>query len=172
MAKHLFSIAVIGTLMFLCVTADAQTYQIKTSQKIRTNTVTKHTTGTFEVKATPLAAEDNIGDPKIGRLSLEKKFSGGIAGTGRGQMLGYQSDDKTKGGYVAIEQITGTLDGRKGTFALQPHGTMDGDNYLINVYVVPGSGTGELSGISGNFTIKMEKGAHYYDFEYSLPAAK
>jgi len=87
-------------------------------------------------------------------------------------MLGYQSDDKSKGGYVAIEQITGTLDGKKGSFALQHHGTMDGSDYVMNVYVVPGSGTGELAGIAGKLTIIMEKGAHSYDFEYTLPASK
>ena len=135
--------------------------------------VTKVAKGTFEVKATPLAAEDNIGDPTIGRLSLDKTWSGELAGTSKGQMLGTQSEsEKGSGGYVAIERFTGTVQGKKGSFSLQHHGTMGGGRFEINVYVVPGSGTGELAGISGTLKIIIEGAKHTYEFEYSLPAPK
>jgi hypothetical protein len=69
--------------------------------------------GTFDVKVTPLAAEDNIGDPTIGRLSLDKTWSGDLSGTSKGQMLGSQSEtEKGSGGYVAMERFTGTLNGK------------------------------------------------------------
>jgi hypothetical protein len=127
--------------------------------------------GTFDVKVTPLAAEDNIGDPTIGRLSLGKTWSGDLSGTSKGQMLGSQSEtEKGSGGYVAMERFTGTLNGKRGSFSLQHHGTMGGGKFEINVYVVPGTGSGELAGISGTLKIIIEGGKHFYEFEYSLPS--
>jgi len=128
--------------------------------------------GTFEVKVTPLAAEDNIGDPSIGRLSLDKTFAGDIVGTSKGQMLGIGTEIKESAGYVAAERLTGTLEGRKGTFALQHSGTMQGGKFDLSVIVVPDSGTGELVGISGKLKIIIENGKHFYELEYSLPELK
>jgi Protein of unknown function (DUF3224) len=133
--------------------------------------VTKIAKGTFEVKVTPMPAEENVGDPTITRLSLDKTWSGDLAGTSKGQMLGSQSEtDKGTGGYVAMERFTGTLQGKKGGFSLQHHGTMGGGKFEINVYVVPGTGTGDLAGISGTLKIIIEGGKHFYEFEYSLPS--
>jgi hypothetical protein len=70
---------------------------------------------------------------------------------------------------VAIETITGTLSNKKGTFALQHNGTMDARTVKLTVTVVPGSGTGELKGIVGTFTIHDQGGKHSYDFDYTLP---
>ena len=134
--------------------------------------MTKLAKGTFEVKVTPLAAEENVGDPTIGRLSLDKQFSGDVAGTSKGQMLGLQTETKDSGGYVAMERVTGTLEGKKGSFALQHTGTMQGGKFEMNVTVVPDSGTGELAGISGKMKIIIEVGKHFYEFEYSLARPK
>ena len=135
--------------------------------------VTQIAKGTFEVKVTPLAAEDNIGDPAIGRLALDKTWSGDLAGTSKGQMLGSQSEtEKGSGGYVAMERFTGTVQGKKGSFSLQHHGTMGGGKFEINVYVVPGTGTGDLAGISGTLKIIIDGSRHSYELEYSLPSAK
>lgn len=135
--------------------------------------VTKIAKGTFDVKATPLPTEENVGDATIGRLALDKTWSGDLAGTSKGQMLGSQSEtDKGTGGYVAMERFTGTLRGKKGSFSLQHHGTMGGGKFEISVYVVPGTGTGELAGISGTLKIIIEGGKHFYEFEYSLPPSK
>ena len=46
---------------------------------------------------------------------------------------------------------------------------MDTNGPKMQVIVVPGSGTGELKGIAGTFTIKIENGQHFYDLEYTLP---
>jgi hypothetical protein len=72
-------------------------------------------------------------------------------------------------GYVAIEVVTGTLAGKHGGFALQHSGTMDQGGRKLSVIVVPGSGTGELKGISGTFDIQIANGQHSYDLEYKLP---
>jgi hypothetical protein len=72
-------------------------------------------------------------------------------------------------GYVAIEEVTGTLHGKSGSFALQHSSTMDGGKYEMNIRVVPGSGSGELEGIAGALTIIIAGGAHSYALEYTLP---
>lgn len=157
------------SLVFSIVAAAAAHAQTTPTLTIKRN-MTQTAKGTFDVKATPLPAEKNVGDPLIGRLALSKTFTGDLVGTGKGQMLGSQGEaDKNTGGYVAMERVTGTLKGKKGSFSLQHHGTMDGGKYEMNIYVVPGSGTGELAGIAGKFTIKIEGGKHFYEFAYTLP---
>jgi len=71
--------------------------------------------------------------------------------------------------YVAIERVSGTLEGREGTFALQHRGTMNRGAQEMLVTVVPDSGTAELTGIAGTLHIVVEAKQHRYDFEYSLP---
>jgi Protein of unknown function (DUF3224) len=129
--------------------------------------VTKHATGTFDVKIVP--QDDKGWEPTIGRMSIDKQFHGDVDGTSKGQMLASMSDVKGSAGYVAMERVTGTLHGRSGTFALQHTGTMThGEGHLI-VTVVPDSGTGQLAGLTGKLTITIVDGKHLYDFEYSLP---
>ena len=170
MRKSLF--AAFCVLSLFAVISNAQETKPVKPTTPREKLVTKHATGTFEVKVTPLAAENNVGDPKIGRLSLDKQFSGGITAKSLGQMLGYQSETPGTGGYVAIEQVTGTLDGKKGGFALQHIGTMGGGKFELNVSVVPGSGTGELAGIAGKMTINLDGSKHSYDLEYTIDPPK
>ena len=152
-------------LFCLGLTANSQTKSVN-----QETAVTKHATGTFEVKVTPLAAEENIGDPMIGRLSLEKQFAGDMAGTSKGQMLGIGTAKKESGGYVAAERFVGTLDGKKGSFSLQHSETMQNGKFDLTVTVVPDSGTDELVGISGKMTIIIKDGKHFYELDYTLPA--
>ena len=83
-----------------------------------------HVSGSFEVKMSPQVQEDGVGDPSIGWMALDKQFHGGLEATSRGQMLAALTDVEGSAGYVAIERVTGKLDGRSGTFALQHSGTM------------------------------------------------
>ena len=123
--------------------------------------------GTFEVKATPVAP-DAGDDSGIGRLTLDKKFSGDLEGTSRGQMLGFRSATDGSAGYVAMEKVTGKIGGRSGSFVLQHTGTMTRNAPTMNVTVVPDSGTGEFTGISGTMTIIIAGGKHSYEFAYSI----
>ena len=129
--------------------------------------MTNHAKGTFEVKLNP-QSDDKVGDPSIGRMSIDKQFSGDLVGTSKGQMLAAVTDVKDSAGYVAMERVDGTLNGRKGTFALQHSGTMNRGAPRLSITVVPDSGTGELAGLSGKMTIKIADGKHYYEFEYEL----
>jgi hypothetical protein len=76
---------------------------------------------------------------------------------------------KGSAGYVAMERVTGTLKGRGGSFVLQHSGTMNRGTAQLSVTVVPDSGTGQLEGLAGTMTIKIDAGKHSYDFEYTLP---
>jgi hypothetical protein len=132
-----------------------------------------HATGPFEVKVTPLPPEEKVGDPSIGRMSLDKQFHGALEGTSKGQMLAAMSDVKGSGAYVAIERVTATLHTasgpRTGTFALQHTGTMTRGTPHLTITVVPDSGTAQLTGLAGHLTINIADGNHSYDFEYTLP---
>ena len=125
--------------------------------------------GTFEVNLQPLAsfAEGNDGI-NLGRMSIEKTFSGELSATSQGEMLTAMTPVKGSAGYVAIEQVTGTLSGRNGRFVLQHFGTMNQENNFLLLEVVPNSGTGELTGLSGKMSIRIEDGQHFYEFDYEL----
>ena len=123
--------------------------------------------GTFAVKVSPQAPEE--GDTSgVGRLLLDKQFTGDLAGSSKGQMLAISSAVEGSAGYVAMEQVTGTLQGKSGGFALQHFGTMTRGAPELNVMVVPDSGTGELAGLSGKMQIIIAEGKHSYEFEYEL----
>jgi hypothetical protein len=126
-----------------------------------------HASGTFEVKIKPEPISDVAAGSSISRMSLDKVFRGALDATSKGEMLASGSPDGS-GGYVAIERVTGTLDGKSGSFALQQTGTMINRVPQMSVTVVPGSGTGELTGISGSMTITIADGKHSYDFAYTL----
>lgn len=114
----------------------------------------------------------DVGDPAIGRMSLDKQFAGDLQGTSKGQMLAFVTPVEGSAGYVAMERVTGTLHGRTGTFVLQHGGIMDRNARHLTITVVPDSGTGELEGLSGTMDIIIEGGKHSYVFEYALPAAR
>ena len=133
--------------------------------------MTQHASGTFEVKLNPQASEDKVGDPTVGRMSIDKQFRGDLEGTSKGQMLVAGTDIKDSAGYVAIERVIGTLHGHNGTFALQHSGTMTRGTAQLSVTVVPDSGTGQLTGLAGRLTIDIANGQHSYDFDYTLPGS-
>jgi hypothetical protein len=129
----------------------------------------EHARGDFDVKVNPLPLAGPAEDATLGRMSIEKEFHGDLVGTGKGQMLTAGSAEGS-GAYVAIEKVSATLAGRKGTFALYHKGIMTRGTPDLAVIVVPDSGTEGLTGISGTLHILIEGGKHGYDFEYSLPA--
>ena len=125
--------------------------------------------GTFDVQVIPQAPDDSTGGP-FGRLFLDKQFHGDLEGVSRGQMLGAMSAVEGSGGYVALEQVTGTLKGRSGSFILQHNGSMRKNGPTMHVTVVPDSGTDQLQGLEGTMTIVIEGGKHSYELEYTIAA--
>ena len=127
--------------------------------------------GTFEVTMNPDPPYDVNEGASIGRVSLKKQFTGDLEASSSAEMIGVRAEVKGSAGYVAIERVVGTLNGRTGSFVLQHSGTMTRGKGELSVSVVPDSGTGELKGISGKMTIEISDGKHSYSFEYALEKA-
>ena len=130
--------------------------------------MTHHISGLFDVKMSPQAAGENE-ETSIGRMLLDKKFHGDLEADSKGQMLAHMTSVKGSAGYVAMEKVIGSLQGRKGSFVLQHSGTMNRGEATLVLTVVPDSGTEELEGLSGSMTITITDGKHYYGFDFNFP---
>ncbi len=128
--------------------------------------------GLFDVKIIPQPPEPAAAGETIARMLLDKHFRGALDATSKGQMLAMTTLVQGSAGYVAMELVVGTLDGRQGSFVLQHSGTMNRGAKQLTLTVVPDSGTGELAGLSGSMAIIIAEGKHNYRFEYILPKAK
>ena len=124
--------------------------------------------GTFDVQLAPQTVADTALTASLSRLSLDKQFRGELEGTSKGEMLAAAAGVEGSAGYVAIERVSGTLRGRRGTFVLQHSGTMTRGAPELRITVVPDSGTDELAGLAGTMMITIADGKHFYDFEYTL----
>jgi orotate phosphoribosyltransferase len=127
-----------------------------------------HAAGPFEVKLDPQATAQPT-ESSLGRMSIAKRFHGGLEGTSKGEMLTAGTGVTGSGGYVAIERVTGALGGRIGSFTLQHSGTMTRGTPQLTITVVPDSGTEQLEGLTGSMKIDVVAGKHSYAFEYTLP---
>jgi len=125
--------------------------------------------GPFEVKMIPQEPTEATKEAAIGRMVLEKRYTGEFEAVGRGEMLAVHGAVDGSAGYVAIERVVGTLQGRTGGFALQHNGIMNRGEPSLSVVVVPDSGSGELVGLSGRMSLSNNGGEHIYEFEYELP---
>jgi hypothetical protein len=126
--------------------------------------------GTFEVKVAPLP-DDMAADVGFGRWSLDKQFHGDLEATSKGQMLGAGTGVKGSQAYVAVEKVTGMLQGRRGTFILQHSGTMNRGAQKLMIAVVPDSGTDQLVGLAGTMNIIIADGKHSYELDYTIADA-
>ncbi len=126
-------------------------------------------TGKFDLSLTPLETYTTGTDGmQLGRMGIDKTFDGSLSAVSKGEMLNALSPVEGSAGYVAVEQVTGDLEGKKGSFVLQHYGTMSREGQQLILEVVPNSGSGELEGLSGTMKIRIEDGQHYYDFDYQL----
>jgi len=133
--------------------------------------MTTRANGTFTVTMTPQPPPGDPADATLGRMTIDKTFEGDLHGTSKGEMLAAGTAVKNSAGYVAIEKVTGTLHGRTGTFMLQHSGTMDRGEPHLTVTVVPDSGTGDLTGLSGRMNIIIAGGTHSYELDYTIAPA-
>ena len=117
--------------------------------------------GEFEVKRTP---EDpcDMGDGAVaGHFRFDKRFHGALDAVSVVHMLAVGTGVPGSAGYVAVERLSGSLQGHSGTFFMQHSGIMDRGVPSLSVQVVPDSGTGELTGLSGRMAIDIVDGKHY-----------
>lgn len=124
--------------------------------------------GSFTVTLTPQPHTDGVGAPAISRMALHKVFEGDMTGTAHGEMLGLMTPTQGSAGYVAMDVVDATLDGRTGTFALQHSGVMTRGDKALRIVIVPDSGTDGLAGIHGTFDIDIRDGQHFYELEYGF----
>lgn len=137
-------------------------------QKLEDKVTDKKISGEFHVKLTPQTPAA-IEEPTLGRMAIDKQFEGPLSGHSKGMMTAFMTEVKGSAGYVAMERVTGKLDGREGTFVLQHSSTMERGTPKQSIFVVPDSGTAGLTGLSGSMIVRIEGGKHYYDFTYRLP---
>ena len=122
--------------------------------------------GTFDIQLVPTG---HAPDASLQSLSLAKTYHGDLEATSKGEMLASGGPPSTSGGYVALERVTGTLAGRSGSFSAMQFGTMSpGTEPQLTMQVVPGSGTGDLTGLSGTMTLTITGGQHHYTLHYGF----
>lgn len=125
-------------------------------------------TGPFEVALKPLPIDQESGALLLGRMSIDKQFHGELEGSSKGEMLTGGTSNRNSAAYVAIERVTGTLKGRKGSFTLQHTGVMNRGVPSLVITIVPDSGTDQLEGLKGTMAISVEAGKHSYQLDYTL----
>jgi|SRR6476661_7428629 len=124
--------------------------------------------GPFAVSLKPLEMDEELGKQLVARMSIEKQFHGDLEATSKGQMLTGGTPIKNSAAYVAIERVTGSLKGRKGSFTLAHAGIMNRGVPSLVITIVPDSGTDQLEGLKGTMIINIEAGKHTYLLDYTL----
>jgi hypothetical protein len=164
-------IAIVATCLSLLLPATATQAQANpTSSAKKESVISLHATGAFEVKIDPQTPDEKAGGAAIGRMLIDKQFHGDLEATSKGTMLATGTGAKgSSGRYVALDIVTGILKDRTGTLVLQHSATMNRGVPQLSVTVVPDSGTGQLTGLTGTMNIIINDGKHSYDFNYTLP---
>ncbi|HEX4336837.1 MAG TPA: DUF3224 domain-containing protein [Polyangiaceae bacterium] len=124
--------------------------------------------GTFEVKMQGEPPFELVDGVSLGRATFEKQFTGPLTGTSKVTMLAARTPVDNSAGYVAVERITGTLDGRQGTFVVLQTGLTDRGTRSLSIVIVPDSGTGELKELAGKMDVEIVEGQHHYTLDYTI----
>jgi hypothetical protein len=126
--------------------------------------------GSFDIVATREPPYDSADGLVLARTSFAKTFQGDLEASSTVQMLSAAGPVKGSAVYVALERVHGKLGGLSGNFVLAHYGVMNRGAPTLLLAVAPDSGTGELSGLSGQMQIEIKEGGqHFYRFEYELP---
>jgi len=124
-------------------------------------------TGTFEIQMKPAPAGEGAGRMSVGRMLIDKQYSGELTGIGQGEFLSAGNPAAGSAGYVAIEHVTATIGARSGSFALQHAGVMHAGESQLAISIVPGSGTGDFAGMTGTLKIDIVERQHHYVLDYT-----
>lgn len=129
-----------------------------------------HATGTFQVKLTfesPFLTHEGS---SFTRASGDKQFAGVLDAESQVHLLAVSTPVEGSAAYVAVELIRGTLQGRRGSFAVTHTANAGGPSGdQLTIAIVPDSGTDELTGITGSMAIRVVDGQHHYDIDWTLP---
>ncbi|MFE0600536.1 DUF3224 domain-containing protein [Streptomyces sp. NPDC058892] len=110
------------------------------------------------------------GAPRLAHARVTNSFTGGVEATGTSCDYTIAYTGESTGSYSGMELLSGRVDGREGRFVLEERGTFDADGTVCRFEVVPGSGTGDLVGLtgSGGFTCRHGASSVEYAFTYTL----
>ncbi len=114
-------------------------------------------------KYEPTSYDEPAEGPTLTKIHVEESFSGDIEGDGAVEFLQAARPDGSAS-FVGIERVTGKVGGKQGSFLLQDAGTVEGQVVSGDWFVVPKSGTGELSGLrgEGGFRANLGEGAEVH----------
>jgi hypothetical protein len=126
-------------------------------------------TATFVNDTYDEQSEGEFEGSTLARIDITRTFTGDVDGSSTAELMTVRSPDGSAA-YVAFDRIVATIDGRSGAFVFQHWGTITAEGGRIAGAVVPGSGTGELSGVEGEGTIRVDgEGTHTLELDYRLP---
>ena len=106
-----------------------------------------------------------------GHARMVKQFAGGLTGRSITQFSYAFDNDSGVGSYVATESFEGAVDGRGGTFNFVHSATTLGHGERLHelFVIVPGSGTGALTGLVGTGALTIDAdGTHRIALDYEL----
>ena len=124
-----------------------------------------HAKGPFDVTITP---QESPADAIVARMLLYQEFHGDLAAIAHGEMLAASEPHTGARVYVALDRVTGTLHGRSGSFLMAHRGIRNADGQSLDIVIVPGTGTGQLAGITGTIGIDIVEKKHFYTVDYEL----
>jgi hypothetical protein len=126
--------------------ADESIHAVKQSQtepRKRTRAKAKITVQSSEAKP-----YDQTASPALMEIRLNETFTGDIDGESPVRALQVLRDDHSAS-LVSVQRFRGKLGGSQGTFVLQGQEIVENGKIKATWFVVPGSGTGDLSGLRG-----------------------
>lgn len=103
---------------------------------------------TISVLSSESTAYDETVTPSLVRIRIREIFAGDIEGESIVDALEILRDDRSAS-LVSVQRFRGKLAGREGTFVLQGSEVIENGRIRATWFVVPGSGTGDLSGLRG-----------------------
>lgn len=123
--------------------------------------------GTFDVKMNPEPPYFEQDGVTLARATFDKTFHGPLSAKGTVQFLAVRAG--TNAAYVALERIEGTLEGRQGSFVATHKAVASSSGRSLSIEIVPGTGTGQLSGLEGTIEVDIVDGKHFYTMHFVLP---
>ena len=164
-----FRVAAAVTIMSLALATTAAAQTVAAQKEMHM----VHASGSFDVKMIPAEPTDFEKANDIARMTSDKTWHGDFEGVSHVEMITGSTASTGSMAYVAIERMAGKLNGRQGSFTFTHRASMmKGDASSkgeLSISVVPNSGTGELTGLTGLLMIHIDQGKHTWTFDYSLP---
>lgn len=114
------------------------------------------------------------GQAALAQSDFTLDYAGELAGTSTTRLLiAYVDGDPAQpstlvGDYVGYERVTGTLDGRSGSFLIEQHGRHEGGVARTTGRIVPESATGELAGLHGTVEAAADEMTFEVTFSYAV----